>query len=62
MEEYLWPEEPLVANVYVECGIVDGIVSLVVLDPLRGVTVVFIKLFGNIGTNVTVAFCKNNYK
>lgn len=56
MEENFRSKESLIANVDGERLVVDGVLALILLDPLRWVTVVLIELLGNVWADVAEAF------
>lgn len=64
VEEDLWPQEALIANIDCELLFGDGVDACVLFDPLGTVCVVLIKLLYKIGTHVAKALLnqKNNSK
>lgn len=64
VEENFRPQEALIANIDRELLFGDGVDACVLLDPLRTVCVVFIKLLYEIGAHVAKALLnqQNNNK
>ena len=56
VEEYLWAKEPFIADINIKLGIINWVESFMVLDPLAGVTVIFVEFLCYVWAYVTVSF------
>lgn len=62
MEEDLWAQEALVADVDGELPLGDGVDARVLLDPSGSIRVVLVKLLHQVGTHVAEALLSQKNK